>query len=221
VEPIVQRGWAALSNLHRIGTRYEEARLDAERALEADPFLSDADVILFRLYESSLELKDIGEAVHWCEEGRRRFPADRNFHACALFLVALAAGPAPDVARGRALADTLVRSSPPQEREQIAIIAQTWVAAVLARAGRADSAAALVERSRAAAAGGLKPWIDYYAANVYLLLGRRERSLELIGAFLEAIPQRKTYVASDWMFQELWDDPRFQALVAPAPSAGR
>jgi hypothetical protein len=34
-----------------------------------------------------------------------------------------------------------------------------------------------------------------------------------LGAFLEAIPQRKEYVASDWMFEDLWEDPRFKALV--------
>ncbi|NIV73442.1 MAG: hypothetical protein GWN37_01000, partial [Gammaproteobacteria bacterium] len=48
---------------------------------------------------------------------------------------------------------------------------------------------------------------------VRLLLGERDEALDLLSAFLEAIPQRREYIASDWMFQDLWDDPRFKELV--------
>jgi hypothetical protein len=90
----------------------------------------------------------------------------------------------------------------------------TWVAGALARAGHADSAVAVSERARAAASTSLRPWIDYYSANVRLLLGQRDEALELLTDFLEAIPQRKEYIASDWLFEDLWDDPRFVALVS-------
>jgi hypothetical protein len=35
----------------------------------------------------------------------------------------------------------------------------------------------------------------------------------MLSSFLEANPDRKRYLASDWMFEPLWDDARFQALV--------
>jgi TolB-like protein len=212
-DPFRASAWAALSNLHRVKARPLEARRDAERALEADPFLSDAELIIFRLYESSLDLQEIDEAVRWCDEGHRRFPEADWAVGCSVFLMALSGGPEPDADRAWALVDSMQILAVPQQREQRRLVGNAWAAAVLARAGEADSAASAIERTRAETAGGLTPWIDYYGANVWLLIGNREKALEWLGAFLEAIPQRKEYVASDWMFEDLWDDPRFKELV--------
>jgi TolB-like protein len=212
-DPFRARAWSALSNLHRVNTRPLEARRDAERALEADPFLSDAEIIIFRLYESSLDLQEIDEAVRWCDEGHRRFPEADWAVGCSVFLMALSGGPEPDADRAWALVDSMQLLSAPQRREQRRLVGNAWAASVLARAGYADSAASVIERTREETTGGIAPWIDYYGANVWLLMGNREKALEWLGAFLEAIPQRKEYVASDWMFEDLWEDPRFKALV--------
>ncbi len=214
VDPFRARAWSALAEVHRLGGRFEEAKREAERALEADPFLSNASSVLFKLYEVSLELKQIDEAVRWCDEGHRRFPEASNFYACSLFLMALSAGPQPDVDRAWALLDTFEVKTPAPIRDQYAAIGEAWVAAVLARAGAADSARSVARRVLAGSTGDLRPWIEYTVANVMLLLGDREEALSLLGSFLEAVPVRKAYIASDWMFEDLWDDPRFQALVA-------
>jgi TolB-like protein len=214
-DPFRARAWATLSALHRTGTRFAEAKLDAERALEADPFLDRANTIIFRLYETSLELREMDEAVRWCEEGHRRFPEDNKFVVCSIFLLALPGGPEPDVNRARALLDTALRLTAPQEKDQYRLLGYGWMSAVLARAADEDGARSLVERARREAADtGLEPWIDYLSANTLLLLGDRDEALQLLSSFLSAIPQRKEYVASDWMFEDLWDDPRFKALVA-------
>lgn len=219
-DPSRARAWSTLSTLHRVSAQYAEAKLDAERALEADPFLRAASTVLFRLYETSLELRQIEESDRWCKEGRKRFPDDYSFVTCSLFLLALPGGADPDIDRAWALMDTMLRLSPPQQQEQLSLLGRVWVAAAIARAGLADSAVAVSDRARAAASGPLKPWIDYSAANVQLLAGRRDAALALLGAFLEAVPQRKEYIASDWTFEALWDDPRFQALVAADTVAG-
>ncbi|UCC83975.1 MAG: hypothetical protein JSW46_03300 [Gemmatimonadota bacterium] len=215
-DPTRARAWVELSELQRLNTQFAEARRSAERALEADPFLEQARVIIFRQFTTSLDLKDVNESKHWCEEGRRRFPGDEWFVSCSLFLLALSEGPEPDVDRAWVLLDSMWQMNPPQSREQRQAIGETWVAGALARAGLRDSADAVIERARAAAPENVAPWIDYYAANVRLLLGERDRALDMLGEFLEAIPQRKEYVASDWMFEALWDDPRFKALVDTA-----
>ncbi len=210
-DPLRAHAWNTLSSLHQLDTRFVEAKRDAERALEADPFLREADVVLWRLYESSQELMEMEEAARWCQEGHRRFPEKDYFVSCSLFVLTLSEGPEPDVERAWALADTNLFLAVPEQREQLRLFTDIWVGAVLARAGLTDSATAVVERVRAAAGGN--PWIDYYAASVRLLQGERDEALRLLSSFLEAIPQRKEYIASDWMFSELWDDPRFQALV--------
>ncbi len=210
-DPLRAHAWNTLSSLHQLDTRFVEAKRDAERALEADPFLREADVVLWRLYESSQELMEMEEAARWCEEGHRRFPEKDYFVSCSLFVLTLSEGPEPDVERAWALADTNLYLAVPEQREQLRLFTDIWVGAVLARAGLTDSATAVLERVRAAAGGD--PWIDYYAASVRLLQGERDEALKLLSGFLEAIPQRKEYIASDWTFRELWDDPRFQALV--------
>jgi tetratricopeptide (TPR) repeat protein len=154
------------------------------------------------------------EAVRWCREGHRRFPEEPSFFACHLFMMSLSGGARPDVPTAWALQDTFLQLSSPQQRKQLRPVTEAWVAAALARAGLGDSAVAVAKRARAAADDDLKPWLDYYVANVHLLLGQRDEALDLLAAFLNAIPQRREYIPSDWMFRDLWEDPRFKALVA-------
>jgi tetratricopeptide (TPR) repeat protein len=213
-DPLRSEAWRDLSQLNRVEARFAEAKGNAERALEADPFLSEDRDVLFTLYQSSQELGDMNETVRWCAEGHRRFPDDFGFVACSLFVLALSRGPAPDVSRAWALLDTLVQTTRPQQRNTNRRLGETWVAAVLARAGNEDSARSVLQRARDNASGELKPWLDYTGANVMLLLGDRQQALALLDSFLEAVPQRRQYIASDWMFEDLWDDPRFKELVA-------
>ncbi len=213
-DPFRAEAWRDLSELNRVEGRFAEAKGNAERALEADPFLSEDRDVIFTLYQSSQELGDMDETVRWCAEGHRRFPDDYGFVACSLFVLALSRGPAPDVSRAWALLDTLVQTTRPQGRDTNRRIGETWVAAVLARAGSEDSARSVLRRARDTASGDIKPWLDYTGANVMLLLGDRQQALALLDSFLEAVPQRRQYIASDWMFEDLWDDPRFKELVA-------
>ena len=52
-----------------------------------------------------------------------------------------------------------------------------------------------------------------YGANTALLLGDQPEALRRIRSFLEANPDRKAYVAADWMFEELQHDSAFKAMV--------
>jgi hypothetical protein len=87
----------------------------------------------------------------------------------------------------------------------------------LARAGLADSAIATVRRARANAPDDLTPWADYNEAIVWVRLGKPDWALELLESFVEAAPQYREYIGSDWTFQELWDDQRFKALADGRP----
>ena len=216
-DPFRAHAWNTLSELHKIETEFAESKRDAERALEADPFLEEADIVIWRLYESSQELKDMDEAVRWCEEGHRRFPEKDYFVYCSLFMLSLSEGPEPKVETAWALADTSLQLAAPEQQAQLELLMHAWAAAVVARAGLGDSARAVIERVRNKAQPDLRPWMGYYAANVRLLLGERDEALDLLSAFLEAIPQRKEYLAADWMFQDLWDDPQFRELVGATP----
>jgi tetratricopeptide (TPR) repeat protein len=190
--------------------------LAAERAYEADAFMSDARVILFRLCQMSLELKNWEAVTRWCGEGRRRFPDRASFVSVEIAALAGPEGPSPDAAHAWELAGKTLELSPPQTRAEREALALMQVAAVLARAGLGDSARAVIGRARAVAPGP-DPDLFYQEANAWLRLGQTDTALSLLAAYLEAQPDQRDYIAGDWWWAELRDDPRFQSLVAPSP----
>jgi tetratricopeptide (TPR) repeat protein len=186
----------------------------AENAYEADQFLSEAPRILFRLCQAALWLKDWEEVTHWCGEGHGRFPDAPGISAAQMTALASPGGPTPDVDLAWELVRSILAASPPQRIEARRAQLFMQMAAVIARAGPADSALALVARARAAREEG-DPVLDYHEANVRLHLGETEHAIELLAAYLEAVPGEKDYIAhQDWWWERLWDDPRFQAIVA-------
>jgi TolB-like protein len=209
--PSQARAWGALSALLQYTGQFAEANLLARRAYEADAFLFDSPQILFRLYHTSLDLGREGEAVHWCDTGRSRFPGDWRFTFCELRILTQADTLQPDVAKAWSLAAALERLSPPAFLPRWHII----VAGVLGRAGLPDSAEAVIRRARAAAPED--PELDFYEAEVRMVLGNPEAALQLLEHYLETNPRFRTYLRVYALFRPLWSDIRFQALVAESP----
>lgn len=85
------------------------------------------------------------------------------------------------------------------------------VAATLARAGLRDSAKAVEQRAWDMDPGSTTAEQD--GAYVALQLGERQRALDLLGRYLDHVPQDRPYVARDWWWDKLHEDPRFQAMV--------
>ncbi len=139
--------WSTLSHLFLIRSQTAEGKLAALRAYEADPYLTTANVTLWRLFESSLDLEDGVESSHWCAEGLRRFPGDVRFVECQIRLFALK-DQKPNVDEAWRLLEQYVQLYPPHQREFRRLYGQMLVAMALARAGLPDSARALAERSR-------------------------------------------------------------------------
>ncbi len=123
-------------------------------------------------------------------------------------------GPTADVDLAWELMRSILAESPPQRAGERRPRLYMQVAAVIARAGLADSALAVVARARAAREES-DPELDYQEANVRLHLGETARAIELLAAYIEAVPGEKDYIAHhDWWWERVSDDPRFQALVA-------
>jgi len=209
------RAHATLSALLRETGHFEEALIHAEDALSHDRFLDNAADLTFQLGQTLLDLGRPEEAGEWLEEGRRRFPDDRGFISGQLTLLMLPTGSTPDVDRAWELAREMERLTPPPSRPANAAYGRMQVAAILARAGRPDSALAVVSRLEAsglADSGG--PGVLYLKSIVWLHLGQRDSALANLERFLEESPQMEAYIPEDWAFEPLWDDPGFQELVA-------
>jgi serine/threonine-protein kinase len=206
--------WTSLTHLLMAKSATGEAKLAGLRAYEADPYLKTANVTVWRLFQSSLDLEDGVEAKHWCDEGQKRFSSDPRFAECQLWLYILK-DQKPDVAKAWRVLEDYQRLSPPTQRPYRKLYGQMILAMGLARAGLADSARAVAVRSRAEADVDPTRDLAYFEAIVRNLVGDRKEALRLLGIYLATNPQVRESEARDesWYFRNLKDDPEYQALV--------
>ena len=214
VRPSQAGAWATLSHLYSQTRSITDVKLAARRAYEADAYLGNADEIIDRLFIASYDLSQFPDAVHWCEEGARRFPANYKFSKCQLWLMSSRAKE-PDVALAWKVADSVPKLAPVRDREYEAHEARMILAMVLARAGLADSARQVARRARAGP--DVDPtqdlaWDEIY---VHVLLGDKDEAIRALKVFLAGNPGRRAALAkeSNWWFRTIEDDPRYQALV--------
>jgi serine/threonine-protein kinase len=219
LRPSQAGAWAILSHLYNVVGGETDAKLAARRAYEEDAYLSNADQVLSRLFLASYDLGQFVDAVHWCEEGHRRFPDDFKFVSCQLWLMTSKAKD-PDVRLAWTLADSLDRLAPAPDREFESRKARLGVAAVLARMSAsngalADSARHVAERARGNAEVDPTRDLAYIEAFVRTLLNDREEAVRLLKQYVAANPDRRADLAdeSGWWFRGLLDYPQFQELV--------
>jgi eukaryotic-like serine/threonine-protein kinase len=212
--PSQAHSWAVLSHMLMQKSQPAEGKLAALRAYEADPYLTEAPAILYRLFTSSLDLQDGVEANHWCEEGQQRFPTDPSFLECQLLVLALP-GQKPDIQKAWQLVAQDAESYSPTERDFRRREAELFVAMALVRAGLPDSARAVALRARADATVDPGRELLYFEAMLRNMLGDKDEALRLIGVYLAANPQDRASMAKDqsWWWEGLRDDPRFKSLV--------
>ena len=209
--------WNTLSHLNYQKPDFVEAKIDAQRAYEADAYLSAADQILWRLYTTSYDLEQFADAQRWCEEGRRRFPENVRFVECQLWLMTSSAK-APDVAVAWKLLDDVVRLTPTQMREYVRLESQNAVAAVLARARLPDSARSVLARSRGGPDVDPESELLSYQAFAYVLLGDRDQALRLLKEQVAANPAHRGGLmrSTHWWWRDIQDDRRFKELIGTA-----
>jgi serine/threonine-protein kinase len=214
ISPSQAGAWAMLSHLYYQAGDKVDVKLAARRAYEADAYLSNADVVLSRLFYASYDLGQFTDAVHWCEEGERRFPADPKFAECRLWLLTTKAKD-PDVSKAWQLSDTLVQAAAEQDKEYQRMNGQMLVAGVLARAGLADSARRLATRSRGRSEIDPNRDLLYTEAIIRTLLGDKDDAIKALKSFLAVNPEKRSGFAEDlaWYFRPLENEPGFRDLV--------
>lgn len=216
-EPGRATAWAALAHLSANKGDIAGAKLAALRSYEADKYLESANLTVWRLFISSLDLQDEVEAKKWCEEGQRRFPDDFRFAECQIMVMVLP-GQQPDIDKAWQMLDRYVELSPEQMKEFTRADGQMWVAMALARAGLADSARAVALRARASPEVDPVRELAYTESVVQTWLGDYEEALRLLGLYLAANPSEVESLAKDqtWYLEDLREQPGFRTLVGQA-----
>ena len=207
--------WNLLSHLLINKGQLAEAKLAAENAYKADPYLRDVDKTILRLFLASLDLGIRSEAERWCKEGQNRFPQNYRFTECKLWLYALPAATPPNMADVWKTYDDYVNVSPANLQAFDKLKGKMMVALAYVRAGKTDSAEAIANAVEGNPQADPTGELTNYASIVYAQSGDKDKALDLIAKYLAANPQQRAFAARDqsWWLKTLRSDPRYQALV--------
>jgi len=207
--------WSLLSHLEGRKSDPAAGKLAALKAYEADPYLTDANEVLYRLFSNSHDLEDGAGAERWCREGARRFPKDPYFTECQFEVMGIP-GQRVDVPKAWHVLEQDVALWPPNARDFRRRRDQLLVALALVNAGLKDSADHVASRARTNdATVDPNRELQYFEAAVRNRLGDRAEALRLLQLYLAVNPQDRTSLANDqsWWWQGLHEDPRFKRLV--------
>lgn len=210
-DPTLASAHSTLSHLY-YRDDIPSAVLAARRAYEEDAYLDVANEVLWRLSLGSYDLEQFDQMKRWCDEGGRRFPQDFRFTECQLWWMTTPASQpaAPQAWQLLARLDSLT-PEPRQEYEHARGL--LLVGGVLARAGAADSARAVLQRADAAAGYGVDPTreLQQVAAYMWTLLGRNDNAIRLLKQYAGANPGSS--FEHHWWWRALRGDPAFQDLA--------
>src|SRR5258708_2726555 len=209
--------WATLSCLYYSQPRLPAANNAALKAYQADAYLASAKTVLTRLFWTSHDLEQFPEAMKWCNEGRRRFPADPFFTACRLWMYTTRYEN-PDVDSAWAYGQQYVSRTAEAKRPYADKFAQVLVGGALARSGLLDSARHVLLRARATPALDPTRELEGYEAVMRVILGDPDEAARLIAGYLTVNPQHRKGFATrtGWWWRDLQSNPKFKALIAGA-----
>ena len=197
------------------------AALAAQRAYKADAWLAEAPDVLDLLLSTAYDREKFADAGKWCAEGHRRFPRDRRFVECQLWMLSVP-GARVDVAAAWRLVDTLRAVTPAADWELAGRQARLLVGGGIGRAGLRDSAWRVMERARASADVDPDRELMTVETAMRAILGDRAGALRLTREFLAANPAHREGLArsTSWWWRDLRRDPEWRALVGlPAGSS--
>jgi TolB-like protein len=198
-----------------------EAKLQGTRAYEADPFLDNANLTIWRIFTAAWSLQDVIEARRYCEEGLRRFPNDYRFRQCQLWLFSLP-GQALDLEHAWQLVDEFAELSPPQVSEVNRKRGEVFVAMAMARGAATlhDSARAVLVRARATPEIDPTREVALFESIARTWLGDIDEAVRQLSVYFAANPGAdegyRTGVQNGelpWYHQPLITESRFLSLV--------
>jgi TolB-like protein/tetratricopeptide (TPR) repeat protein len=216
-DPTLASAYSMLSHLYyNTDDGIASVILAARTAYQEDAYLSVADRVLWRLFTGHYDLEQFPQAQRWCNVGRDRFPDDFRFVECQLLIMATPLVQ-PDAVEAWRLWEELTRLVPEPARELQSHKAQIWVGGILAQAGMADSARAVLERARVAAEVDPTFELAWLEAYMRVLLGDYDEAISRLKLFLSANPSDPDDIPTGepyWWWRDLQSHPEFDRVRA-------
>lgn len=215
IAPRRATAWYQLSLVEGAKKNQSEAMVASRRAYETDAYLREAPSILFQMWATSYNIEQFSDAIHWCDEGRRRFPASPAFVRCRLYLMVTKAV-TPNPSDAWAQVQALQKISPPARWEYYRRESEILTSIVLARAQLTDSARHVLARTDAGP--DIDPHDELVAvrALAHEYLGDNDEAISLLEQALTAHPDHRAGFGKNnfWWWRDLQNNPRFKTLIA-------
>jgi eukaryotic-like serine/threonine-protein kinase len=216
VNPAQASSLNTLSHLYMATSRTTDANLAAQTAYSTDPYLSDANKTIWRLFQTSLDLEAGTQAKKWCDEGAARFPQDFRFEECRLWLLTLRnQTPKPTAdAIWKAYRD-YTEANKVDKPEFVQKRGGMIAAIALVQAGLGDSARAVIKRSQGSESIDPGGDLIQFEMIARAQLGEKDRALMLLGRYYASHPQERAFASRDesWWLEPLRNEPRYKALT--------
>ena len=194
---------------------FERARLNTERAYRADYYLAQPD-ILFRLFSASFEVGQDDEAKKWCTLFNRRFPNDWLGAQCRLALMTWRADEPANADTAWKLVTLAIPRTPPAIRPAAELQLKTLAAGVIARTVPGDSAARVLERTRALAeedtrlSDNDRRELQRIEAGVRMRMNDTDGAVKLLKQYLQSVPSGRAQQTNSRIFKSLFNDPHLR-----------
>jgi len=201
LDPDRARAESMLSMLYELQGRFADARQAAERALEADAYLEDANQILIRLFETSFELGDDEAAGHWCDQIRRRFTGRWPAAYCDLVLLGWRNDGKTDARKALYILETFGAREPAALRTMMQPRLSLLAGVTLVRAGDFAGARRIIQDARSSGQGD--PELPRFEAALRIELREYQEASRLLADYLTHNPNARARTENGRMFKAL------------------
>jgi TolB-like protein len=205
-----------LSHLQVVEGRTSDGKLMADDAYRMDPYLTDANKTVWRLFQASMDLDQTTESKKWCDEGARRFPADYRFSECRLWMLMLRGlQPKPTADQVWKAYDAFIEADKVDQPEFAKRKGMMLAAMGLNRVGLADSARSVIGRAQGDESIDPTGDLAYLEAMARAQLDEKDKAISLLSRYYAKNPQRKAFISRDeaWYFKSLENEPRYKTLI--------
>ena len=213
--------WLAQSGIESRMGDLRAALYSIRRAQEADPLHALGAYLDFKRFEAELQLERYDSAMVACTVGAERYPTAPLFKVCATKVAGLRSRDAKDAAHALRLADSLGRRQELELPPTTPMELRLYAAAILWRAGLADSGDRVYERVTSSWKGNVDPGVLIEAAFARMVRGDIDSALALSARAVREDPMLARALVEQPQYAPLRRDPGFGAATQGIPPARR
>jgi serine/threonine-protein kinase len=209
--------WLAQASLETYVGDLRSALYAVRRAQEADRLHLRGGYVDYKRFQAEVALERFDSAAVACTEGAARYPSYLLLRTCGAELAGLRSSSASDATRLLVLADSIAGLEKAEVAPSMVSQLRFYAAAVLWRAGLADSGERVYTRATAGWGEAVDPNVLRDAAYARMVRGDADSALTLLARAVRAAPTFAPGTMRDARFAPLRRDPAFGGAMQGIP----